>query len=194
MLLKISSAKMAATVFRPQCVSDSTSILISPRYCPIGITFLLASKIVQMKDPATSFTQLAYYMATVIVGLATHFFIILPLLYFIFTRKNPFKFMAQMSPALFLAVSTASRYAWWRHPMEAFSALLALCAGNSPVAGEFPLQWPVTRRFDVFVGLRLNKKLSKQSRGWWFGTQSRSLWRHSNGTHCTRMNEHTTEK
>ena len=29
-------------------------------------------------------------------------------------------------------------YTWWRHPMETFSALLALCAGNSLVPGEFP--------------------------------------------------------
>ena len=27
--------------------------------------------------------------------------------------------------------------AWWHHQMETFSALLALCAGNSPVTGEF---------------------------------------------------------
>ena len=33
--------------------------------------------------------------------------------------------------------------------METFSALLAICAGNSPVPGEFPAQWPVTRSFDV---------------------------------------------
>ena len=58
--------------------------------------------------------------------------------------------------------------AWWRHQMETFSASLALCAGNSPVTGEFPSQRPVTRSFDVFFDLRLNKRLSKQSRGWWF--------------------------
>ena len=40
------------------------------------------------------------------------------------------------------------------------------CAGNSPVPGEFPRQRPVTRSFDVFFDLRLNKRLSKQSRGW----------------------------
>ena len=34
--------------------------------------------------------------------------------------------------------------------METFSALLALCAGNSPVTGEFPSQRPVTRSFDIF--------------------------------------------
>ena len=57
---------------------------------------------------------------------------------------------------------------WWRHQMETFSALLALCAGNSPVTGKFPAQRPVTRSVDVFFDLRLNKRLSKQSRGWWF--------------------------
>ena len=50
---------------------------------------------------------------------------------------------------------------WWRQ-METHSALLANCAGNSPVPGEFPAQRPVTRRFDVFFDLRLNKRLSKQ--------------------------------
>ena len=69
---------------------------------------------------------------------------------------------------------------WWRHQMETFSALLAICAGNSPVPGEFPAQRPVTRSFDVFFDLRLNKRLSKQSWGWWFETLSRRLWRHCN--------------
>ena len=45
---------------------------------------------------------------------------------------------------------------WWRHQMETFSALLAMCAGNSPVPGEFAAQRPVTRSFDVFFVLRLN--------------------------------------
>ena len=69
---------------------------------------------------------------------------------------------------------------WWRHQMETFSALLAICAGNSPVPGEFPAQMPVKRSFDVFFDLRLNKRLSKQSWGWWFETLSRPLWRHCN--------------
>ena len=68
---------------------------------------------------------------------------------------------------------------WWRHPMETFFALLALCAGNSPVTGKFPSQGPVARSFDVF-DLRLNKRLSKQSWGWLFETPLRSLWRHCN--------------
>ena len=64
--------------------------------------------------------------------------------------------------------------------METVSALLALCAGNSPVTGEFPSQRPVTRNFNVFFDRRLNKRLNKQSRVWWFETPSRSSWRHSN--------------
>ena len=71
-------------------------------------------------------------------------------------------------------------YLRWRHQMETYSALLAICAGNSPVPGEFPTQRPVTRSFDVFFDLRLNKQFSKPSRGWWFETLSRSLWRHRN--------------
>ena len=69
---------------------------------------------------------------------------------------------------------------WWRHQMETFSALLALCAGNSPVPGEFPTQRQVARSFDVFFDLRLNKRLSKQSWGWWFETPSCSLRRYCN--------------
>ena len=67
---------------------------------------------------------------------------------------------------------------WWRHQMETYPALLAIYAGNSPATGEFPTQRPVTRSFDVFFDLSLNKRLSKQWRGWWFETHSRSLWRH----------------
>ena len=66
---------------------------------------------------------------------------------------------------------------WWRHQMEIFSALLAICV----VPGEFPAQRPVTRSFDIFFELRLNKRLSEQSWGWWFETLLCPLWRHCNG-------------
>ena len=59
---------------------------------------------------------------------------------------------------------------WWRHQMETFSALLAICAGNSPVPGEFTTQRPVTRSFDAFFDLHPNKRLSKHWWGWWFET------------------------
>ena len=46
------------------------------------------------------------------------------------------------------------------HQMETFSALLALCEGNSPVTGEFPSQRPVARSCDIFFDLCLNKLLN----------------------------------
>ena len=54
-----------------------------------------------------------------------------------------------------------------------------LC-GEFTGPGEFPAQRPVTRNFDVFFDLRLNKRLSKQPWGWWFETLSWSLWRQCN--------------
>ena len=62
---------------------------------------------------------------------------------------------------------------------SSFCALLAICAGSSPVPGEFPAQRPVTRSFDVSFDLRFK---NKQSWCWWFDTPSCSLWRHCNGT------------
>ena len=72
-------------------------------------------------------------------------------------------------------------WSWWRHQMVIFSALLAIGAGNSPVPGEFSAQRPVTRSFDGSFDLCLNKRLRKQSLGWWFKTLSHPLWRQCNG-------------
>ena len=73
-----------------------------------------------------------------------------------------------------------SSFTWWCHQMETFSVILALCVGNSPVASEFPSQRPVTRSFDVFFDLRLNK--------WWVNNRDARdlrchrgpLWCHCN--------------
>ena len=72
------------------------------------------------------------------------------------------------------------KLSWWRHQIKTFSVLLAICAGNSPVTGEFPAHRPVTRSFDVFFDLHLNKRLSKQSWCWWFEALSHPLWHHNN--------------
>ena len=74
----------------------------------------------------------------------------------------------------------AERVSLWRHQMETVSALLAICAGNPPVPGEYPTQRRVKRSFDVSFDLRLIKRLRKQSWCWWFETLSRPLWRHCN--------------
>ena len=71
---------------------------------------------------------------------------------------------------------------WWRHQMETFPELLALCEGNPPVTGGFPWQRPVTRSFDVFFDWTLNKRWCTHSKRWWSETPSRLLWRHCKDT------------
>ena len=71
----------------------------------------------------------------------------------------------------------------WKHFPRYWPFVLrvtGLCVGNSLVIDEFPTQRPVTRSFDVFFDLRLNKRLSKQSWGCWFEMLSCPLWRHHN--------------
>ena len=83
-------------------------------------------------------------------------------------------------PSLSATPEADVRIACWRDQMQTFSALLTICTENSPVPGDFPAQRPVTRSFDVFVDLRLNKRFRKQSWGWWFETLLRPFWRHCN--------------
>ena len=87
-------------------------------------------------------------------------------------------------------------YKGWNHSSTMMTsshgnALLDICAGNSPVTGEFPIQSPVMRSFDVFLDLCLNERLSKQPGGCRFETQSGPLRRHSNALTlfqlCVRM-------
>ena len=78
-------------------------------------------------------------------------------------------------------IGTFAKYLNYHRVMTSSNANIfrvSLCARNLPVTGEFPSQSPVTRSFDVFFDLYLNKRLSKQSWCWWFET--RSLWRHYN--------------
>ena len=70
---------------------------------------------------------------------------------------------------------------WWRHQMETFSALLAICAGNLPVTVEFHAQRPVTRSFDVVFDLpEQTVEQTIESRRSGFETPLRSLWRQCN--------------
>ena len=84
------------------------------------------------------------------------------------------------------ALSHVTPHTWWRHQMETFSVLLAICVGNSPVPGELtgPRWIPRTKASAAelwcFVWSTPEWRLSKQSWGWWFETPSRILWCHSN--------------
>ena len=70
-----------------------------------------------------------------------------------------------------------------------FSVTGPLCGELSPASGEFPSQRPVTGSFVVLFHLRPNKRLSKQSWGWWFETPLRSIWRHCYNAYWSNVPE-----
>ena len=84
----------------------------------------------------------------------------------------------------------SAKISWWHHQMCRLSALPVLCAGNSLVTSEYPSQMPVTRSFDIFFDLRLNKRLNKQPRCRWFATPSRWLWRRYNVASIVAVDQH----
>jgi len=77
-------------------------------YAPIGIIFLIAGEIMKMEDPALVLEQLGLYMATVIAGLAIHGLIVLPLIYLVIVRKNPYKYLQGVLQAILTALATSS--------------------------------------------------------------------------------------
>ena len=90
---------------------------------------------------------------------------------------QPIKYVVTYSVSMWQPETKRESTKTWNH----FPHYWPLVRGihRSPV--HSPNKWPVTRSFDVFFDLRLNKRLIKPSRHWWFETPSRSLWCHCNG-------------
>ncbi|XP_035390133.1 neutral amino acid transporter B(0) [Electrophorus electricus] len=90
--------------------NEATMVLVSwiMWYAPIGIMFLVAAKIVEMADVGMLFASLGKYISCCVIGHAIHGLIILPLIYFVITRKNPYTFLLGLMTALATAFGTSS--------------------------------------------------------------------------------------
>ncbi|XP_059186634.1 neutral amino acid transporter B(0) [Centropristis striata] len=90
--------------------NEATMVLVSwiMWYAPLGIMFLVAGKIVEMDDVGTLFASLGKYIACCILGHAIHGLLVLPGIYFIITRKNPYTFLWGIFTALATAFGTSS--------------------------------------------------------------------------------------
>ncbi len=83
-----------------------TNIVI--KFTPIGVLFLIMPRVISVEDVKTLLASVGYFTLTVLLGLFIHGLIILPLIYYIFTRKNPYIFLVKMTEAMMTAFGTAS--------------------------------------------------------------------------------------
>ncbi|MBN3285610.1 AAAT protein, partial [Polyodon spathula] len=90
--------------------NEATMVLVSwiMWYAPFGIMFLVAGKIVEMEDVGMLFASLGKYICCCILGHVIHGLLVLPLIYFVFTRKNPYSFLWGIFTALATAFGTSS--------------------------------------------------------------------------------------
>uniref|UniRef100_F6PIC8 Amino acid transporter n=1 Tax=Callithrix jacchus TaxID=9483 RepID=F6PIC8_CALJA len=90
--------------------NEATMVLVSwiMWYAPVGIMFLVAGKIVEMEDVGLLFASLGKYILCCLLGHAIHGLLVLPLIYFVFTRKNPYRFLWGIVTPLATAFGTSS--------------------------------------------------------------------------------------
>ncbi|XP_023284559.1 excitatory amino acid transporter 5-like [Seriola lalandi dorsalis] len=93
-----------------QCINECVMKIINAAvwYFPFGIIFLVAGKILDMQDPSTLGKKLGWYGITVLAGLFVHGLILLPLFYFLLTKKNPFTYIRGLLQAMVIALATSS--------------------------------------------------------------------------------------
>uniref|UniRef100_A0A493TU05 Amino acid transporter n=1 Tax=Anas platyrhynchos platyrhynchos TaxID=8840 RepID=A0A493TU05_ANAPP len=95
-----------------QCLNEAVMKIVSMAvwYFPFGIVFLIAGKILEMEDPSVIGQKLGLYAITVVSGLVIHGLFLLPLLFMLITRKNPFAFIKGILQALLIALATSSSW------------------------------------------------------------------------------------
>ncbi|CAG7727541.1 unnamed protein product, partial [Allacma fusca] len=94
-----------------QGLSDCIMILINwvIWFSPVGVMFLIAGEILRIEDFGAVVKSLGLYLGTIVAGLVIHGMIVLPLLFFLLTRKLPFKYTGNMMPAMAMAFGSGSR-------------------------------------------------------------------------------------
>ncbi|XP_062371609.1 solute carrier family 1 member 8b [Sardina pilchardus] len=127
-----------------QCINECVMKIINAAmwYFPFGIIFLVAGKILDMHDPIHLAEKLGMYFITVLVGLFVHGVILLPLFFFIITKKNPFSYIRGLLQALVIALATSSSSATLPITMK---CLLENCGVDRQIA-----------RFVLPVGATIN--------------------------------------
>ena len=85
-------------------------IPLLPRLAPVGVSSLVAARIAAMDGILQAMGKLGLYIVTVLCGLLIHSLIVLPLVFFVVTRTNPYAFMKGLREALMTAFSIASRF------------------------------------------------------------------------------------
>ena len=122
-------------------------VMLLMKFAPLGIFCLVTSRFGEAfaaGEFVTQLKQLSWYVATVLGGLGIHFFLVLPGLLWFFTKRNPYRFIRQMSDALLTAFSTASSSATLPVTMECAETK----AGVSKQSTEFVLPLGATINMD----------------------------------------------
>lgn len=103
-----SRGRLIVELFQQICEATMQLVNLVIWYSPLGIMSLVAAKVVEMDDPETVFQQLLFYFLTVIAGLFVHGFIVLPLIFFVIVRRNPFRFFHGVLEPVVTALATSS--------------------------------------------------------------------------------------
>jgi len=122
-------------------------VLLLMKVAPIGIFCLVAARFGEAQAQGQFLAEIGrtgWYFATVLLGLGIHGLVTLPLIYWIFTRKNPYRFLYHMSQAILTAFSTASSSATLPVTMECAH----LKAGVSKRSTKFVLPLGATINMD----------------------------------------------